>query len=71
MSTYIHRSHHVTVLFYHLVLTAKYSRAIFDEKIHQKPCDICLEIEKRYQVKFLEIGTDNDHVHFRIICANL
>ena len=26
----------------------------------------CLEIAKRYQVHFLEIGTDNDHVHFLI-----
>lgn len=26
--------------------------------------DVCLEIEKRYEMKFLEIGTDKDHVHF-------
>jgi REP element-mobilizing transposase RayT len=25
-----------------------------------------MEIEKRYQVKFLEIGTDKDHVHFLV-----
>jgi REP element-mobilizing transposase RayT len=25
-----------------------------------------LEIEKRYQIKFLEIGTDKDHVHFLV-----
>jgi putative transposase len=28
--------------------------------------DICLDIEERYQVKFLEIGTDEDHVHFLV-----
>ncbi len=28
--------------------------------------EICLDIEKRYQMKFLEIGTDQDHVHFLI-----
>jgi len=28
--------------------------------------EICLEIEKRYQVKFMEIGTDKDHVHFLV-----
>jgi REP element-mobilizing transposase RayT len=28
--------------------------------------DVCLEIEKRYEVIFLEIGTDKDHVHFLI-----
>jgi len=26
--------------------------------------EVCLEIEKRYQANFLEIGTDKDHVHF-------
>ena len=28
--------------------------------------DICLEIEKRYEVKFLEVGTDLDHIHFLV-----
>ena len=28
--------------------------------------DICLEIEKRYQINFIEIGTDEDHVHFLV-----
>jgi len=26
----------------------------------------CLEIEKRYEIVFIEIGTDKDHVHFLI-----
>ena len=28
--------------------------------------DMCLEIEKRYEVKFLEIGSDSDHIHFLV-----
>ena len=28
--------------------------------------EVCIEIEKRYEVHFLEIGTDKDHVHFLI-----
>lgn len=28
--------------------------------------DVCIEIEDRYQMKFLEIGTDKDHVHFLV-----
>jgi REP element-mobilizing transposase RayT len=28
--------------------------------------EVCLEIEKRYDIKFLEIGTDKDHVHFLV-----
>ena len=28
--------------------------------------DICMEISKRYEIRFLEIGTDKDHVHFLV-----
>ena len=28
--------------------------------------NICLDIEKRYELKFLEIGTDENHVHFLV-----
>src|SRR3989339_338239 len=66
MSKYIHKSHNVTVLMYHLVFPAKYRRAVFDDAVDIKLREICLEIEKRYQIKFLEIGTDKDHVHFLV-----
>jgi putative transposase len=66
MSEYIHRSHNVTVLMYHLVFPAKYRRVIFDDAVDLKLREVCLEIEKRYQIKFLEIGTDRDHVHFLV-----
>ena len=64
MSEFIHKSHNVTILLYHLVLPAKYRRAVFDPEVDVVMKDVCLEIEKRYQIKFLEIGTDKDHVHF-------
>jgi len=66
MSEYIHKSHNVTVLLYHLVLSAKYRRAVFDEHVDEVLRDVCLELSERYQVKFLEIGTDKDHVHFLV-----
>ena len=66
MSEYIHKSHTVTVLIYHLVFPAKYRRVVFDEAVDTVLKEICLDIEKRYQMKFLEIGTDQDHVHFLI-----
>ena len=28
--------------------------------------EVCLQIENRYEIKFLEIGTDQNHVHFLI-----
>lgn len=66
MSDYLHKSHNVTVLIYHLVFPAKYRRVVFDDQVDQELRDVCLEIEKRYQIKFLEIGTDKDHVHFLV-----
>lgn len=66
MSDYIHKSDNVTVLMYHLVFPAKYRRAVFDGKVDEVLKEVCLEIEKRYQMKFLEIETDKNHVHFLI-----
>jgi len=64
MSEYIHKSHNVTVLLYHLVFPAKYRRAVIDKRVDGKLKDVCLEMEKRYDLKFLEIGTEETHVHF-------
>jgi len=66
MSEYIHKSHNITVLLYHLVFPAKYRRAVIDEQVDKEIKEICLQIENRYEIKFLEIGTDNDHVHFLV-----
>mgnify|MGYP001966734029 CR=1 FL=1 len=66
MSEYIHKSHNVTVLMYHLVFPAKYRKAIFDKQVDKELKEVCLEIELRYEIKFLEIGTDKDHVHFLV-----
>jgi putative transposase len=66
MSEYLHKSHNVTVLIYHLVFPAKYRRAVIDPQVDTVLKDVCLEIEKRYQIRFLEIGTDVDHVHFLV-----
>ena len=67
MSKYIHKRHNVTTLLYHLVFPAKYRKAVFSlEKVEIKLKTVCLEISKRYEITFLEIGTDKDHVHFLI-----
>ena len=41
-------------------------RAVFDEHVDGVLKEVCLDIEKRYQVKFLEIGIDKDPVHFLV-----
>ena len=66
MSVYVHKPHNVSVLLYHLVCPAKYRRAVFTGAVDPVLKDICLEIAERYEITFLEIGTDQDHVHFLI-----
>jgi REP element-mobilizing transposase RayT len=51
---------------YHIVCPAKYRRAVFTPPVDRKLKEVCLEIEKRYEITFLEIGTDKDHVHFLV-----
>jgi len=63
VSKHVYKSHNVTVLLYHLVFPAKYRRVVFDVEVDQTLKEVCLEIEKRYQLKFLEIGVEKDHVH--------
>jgi putative transposase len=65
-SKYIHKSHNVSVLLYHFVCPAKYRRVVFSESVDLSLKEVCLELSKRYDIEFLEIGTDKDHVHFLV-----
>ena len=51
---------------YHIVCPAKYRRAVITEGVDKELREICLGIEARYEIKFLEIGTEKDHVHFLV-----
>ena len=51
---------------YHIVCPAKYRRMVITEEVDKKLREVCLGIEARYEVKFLEIGTEKDHVHFLV-----
>jgi REP element-mobilizing transposase RayT len=66
MSERIRKSHNVSVLLYHIVCPAKYRRVVFTEEVDQVLKEVCLEIAKRYEIRFIEIGTDRDHVHFLV-----
>jgi putative transposase len=66
VSEFINKSHNVSVLLYHFVCPAKYRHVIFDEEVDSSLKEICIEISKRCDIVFIEIGTDTDHVHFLI-----
>ena len=66
MSEYVHKSHNVSILLCYFVCPAKYRRVVFNKAVDKTLKNICLEISKRYEIEFIEIGTDKDHVHFLI-----
>ena len=66
MSDYIHKSHNISILLYHIVCPTKYRRVIFNAEIDEYLRDICIGISERYEIKFIEIGVDKDHVHFLV-----
>ena len=51
---------------YHIVAPTKYRRTVFAEVVEAKLKEVCQEIEKRYEIEFLEIGSDENHVHFLV-----
>jgi REP element-mobilizing transposase RayT len=63
---HIIKRHNKTLLMYHIVCPVKYRKKIFTKEIEESLKEICLEIEERYEIKFIEIGTDKDHVHFLV-----
>ncbi len=51
---------------YHIVCPTKYRRAVFASVVDAKLKEVCNEIQRRYEIEFLEIGSDDDHVHFLV-----
>lgn len=66
MSNHIHKSHNKSLLLYHFVCPIKYRRKVLSESVSVTFKKVCLEIEERYEIHFLEIGLDDDHAHFLI-----
>ena len=65
-SQYIHKQHNVSVLMYHIVCAAKYRRVVMSQTVDEVLKAACLEVAKRWEISFLEIGVDRDHAHFLV-----
>lgn len=66
MSIYIHKSHNVSALIYHLVCPTKYRNAGITKLVENVLKETCLGISERFPIHFLEIGSEENHVHFLI-----
>ena len=64
MSDHIYKRHNKNLLLYHMVCPIKYRRSILTSEVCQSLIEICQRIEDRYDIYFIEVGLDGNHVHF-------
>ena len=63
-SEHIIKRHNRNLMLYHLVCPSKFRRKVFTPEIEKSLKNICFEIGSQYEIHFVEIGADEDHVHF-------
>ena len=70
MEKYYRSSHSVYRCIYHLVLTTKYRRRIFNEGLFAYFRERLRDVEEHYpHIRILEINHDLDHVHMLVSIA--
>lgn len=63
---HIIKQHNKSLLLYHIVFPVKYRKKILTEEIEKTIKDTCHGIEVGYEINFVEIGLDLDHIHFLV-----
>jgi REP element-mobilizing transposase RayT len=63
---HIYKAHNKTLLLYHMVFRVKYRKSVITKEIGQSLKQICMELSQRYEIHFVEIGYEGDHVHFLV-----
>ncbi len=63
---HIYKSHNKTLLMYHLVFPLKYRKGVLTEESGKTLVSVCEKITERYEIEFIEIGYESDHVHFLV-----
>ena len=66
MSDHTIKRHNKSLLLYHLVLPLKYRKKAINKEVGETLREICFDISERYEVQFVEIGYELDHVHFLV-----
>ena len=63
---HIYKSHNKTLLLYHIVFPVKYRRSVLTPEVEVTLKDVCIKIGVCYEMNFVEIGADDNHVHFLV-----
>lgn len=63
---HIIKSHNKNLLLYHFVCPVKYRREVFTKSVEKTLKKICKGIGTRFEIYIIEVGSDENHVHFLI-----
>ena len=66
MSDHNLKRHNKSLLLYHIVIPLKYRKRVINKEVGETLIKICFGISDRYEVQFVEIGYELDHVHFLV-----
>ena len=66
MSDHTIKRHNKSLLLYHIVIPLKYRKKVINKEVGETLIDICFGISGRYEVQFVEVGYESDHVHFLV-----
>ncbi len=66
MSDHNIKRHNKSLLLYHIVIPLKYRKKVINKEVGETLIDICFGISERYEVQFVEVGYESDHVHFLV-----
>ena len=56
--------HNVSEAYYHIQLTIKYRRSLFNDRVEKTITEIAKGFKDRYAIEISHIGFDQNHVHF-------
>jgi len=66
MSEHSTKQHNKMLLLYHIVCLLKYRKGVITNEIEESVKESCNQISERYEIHFVEIGYESDHVLFLI-----
>ena len=66
MIDHIRKQHNKNLLLYHFVFPIKYRKEVLTPQVSDSLVAVCKQIQLRYEIYFIEVGSDSDHVHFLI-----
>ena len=59
-----HWYHNISECYYHIQLTIKYRKSLFNKRAQELILESCRGFKERYAIEISQVGFDQNHVHF-------